>query len=179
MVPRNIILIGYMGTGKSTVGRKIADSLAFELVDTDAMVVAGAGRPIPEIFAAKGEEAFRNLEARALENAAEGQNRVISTGGGIVLRSGNRALMRGHGYCVWLRAAPETIFQRVSSNNERPLLQTANPRKTIEKMVREREPLYRETAHFNVRTDDLVVDDIAYGICQSASVFFREQEASA
>ena len=77
MVPRNIILIGYMGTGKSTVGRKIADSLGFELVDTDAAIVAGAGKPIAEIFAELGEDAFRDLESQALEEAADGQNRVI------------------------------------------------------------------------------------------------------
>tara|TARA_R110002096_G_scaffold24760_20_gene78022 strand:+ start:4034 stop:4567 length:534 start_codon:yes stop_codon:yes gene_type:complete len=176
MVPRNIILIGFMGTGKSTVGQKIADSLDFEFVDTDSLVVEMAGKPITQIFEEQGEPAFRDLETKALEQAADGQHRVISTGGGIILRSENRALLHGHGFCVWLRAKPETVYERTCANNERPLLQGESPRDTIERLLAERDSLYRQTAHFNVRTDDLVVEDISYGICESASVFFQKQD---
>ncbi|MEM1293771.1 MAG: shikimate kinase [Verrucomicrobiota bacterium] len=168
-------MIGFMGTGKSTVGRKIAESCSFEFVDTDALVVELAGKPITEIFKERGESAFRDLETQALEKAADGQHRVISTGGGIILRDENRALLQGHGYCVWLRAKPETVYERTCANNDRPLLQGESPRETIERLLSERDSLYRETAHFNVRTDDLVVEDISYGICESASVFFQDQ----
>lgn len=174
---RNIILIGFMGTGKSTVGKKLAASLNFEFVDTDVLIEESAGVSIPEIFAREGESRFRELEAQALAKALKGQDKVISTGGGIVLRYQNRNRMRKKGYCVWLKARPDTIFQRVSSSSDRPLLRTPNPRQTIEDLMEKRRPNYAATAHLEIVTDDLRAEDVAYGISESAKLYFHGQES--
>lgn len=169
---RNVILVGYMGTGKTSVGRKIADSLGFKFVDTDELIVSMAGKSIPAIFEESGEPAFRDLETKALRSAAAGADQVISTGGGIVLRDENRKIINQSGYCIWLRASADAIFQRVSTNNNRPLLKTENPRETIDSMLREREPSYRAVADLEIKTDGLSIDEVAYGVCESARVHF-------
>ncbi|MFT5466769.1 MAG: shikimate kinase [Verrucomicrobiales bacterium] len=177
--PRNVILIGYMGTGKTSVGRRIADSLGFKFVDTDELIEQKAGEPIPAIFEIRGETSFRDLETEALRSAAAGQDLVISTGGGIVLREENREIIADAGYCIWLKAGAEAIFERVSGNENRPLLRTENPRATIDKMLTEREPLYEATADFVVTTDGLNIDEVTYGICESVRVHFSHESGCA
>ncbi|MEM7009888.1 MAG: shikimate kinase [Verrucomicrobiota bacterium] len=169
---RNVILVGYMGTGKTSVGRKIADSLGFQFVDTDEVIERMAGKSIPTIFEERGEPAFRDLETKALNSAAAGIDQVISTGGGIVMRDENRKILDESGYCIWLRASADAIFRRVSTNNHRPLLKTENPRATIDNMLREREPRYRAVADLEIKTDGLSIDEVAYGVCESARVHF-------
>ena len=171
---QNVILIGYMGTGKTTVGRKIAASLGFAFVDTDERIVKCAGKPIPQIFADDGEEVFRQIESQVIRDAADDTRQVISTGGGIVTRAENREVIHHHGFCVWLQATADTVYKRISGDTNRPLLQTSDPRATISKMLAERESMYAKTAHFEVPTDSLIEADIAYGIAESARVFFRE-----
>lgn len=173
--PRNIILIGYMGTGKTAVGRKVADSLGFQFVDTDQMIEQAAGQPITAIFAERGEAAFRDLETAVLKRAVAGVDQVISTGGGIVLREENREIIARSGYCIWLKASAETIFNRVSGNSNRPLLKTENPRATIESMLLEREPRYRAAADLEISSNNLSVDEVAYGVSESARVHFSHE----
>lgn len=148
----NVILIGFMGAGKSTVGKLLARALGHEFVDTDARIEADAGRTIPEIFAAEGEPGFRDLESAALREVLRGGPRVISTGGGVVLRPENREAIRRGGHCVWLAVDPATVWDRVRRETHRPLLRTPDPEGTIRRMLAEREPVYRETAHWCLDT---------------------------
>lgn len=150
--PRNLVLVGFMGSGKSSVGRLAARALGFPFVDTDQMVVEHAGRPISEIFQTEGEAAFRAIETEAIESLAHTQCHVISTGGGAVLSEHNRRILRSLGFVVCLTASEETLFERVSRNSKRPLLQTDNPRATLSKLIRDRGALYRDVAHYTLDT---------------------------
>ncbi len=176
--PRNVVLIGFMGCGKTTVGRKLQELLGYPFFDTDQMIEAQTGRTIPEIFAGDGEPAFRNLETRVLGELADETSgrRIIATGGGIVTRPENRELLRKLGFVVWLRAPVNTILQRVSRNQDRPLLQTENPRERVEELLAARTPLYQETAHLEVETQGLTCPEVACGILESARYFFANQE---
>jgi shikimate kinase len=166
--PRNLILIGFMGTGKTTVGMRVARSLGFRFVDTDKLVVKEAGKPITQIFAEEGEESFRAMETEALRRCAAEGGQVISTGGGIVTRPENRELLREIGYVIWLRAAPETIYERVRRNRNRPLLQTPDPLATIRELLAARASLYEGCADLAVSTDHLSMDETCFGITESA-----------
>ncbi|MCE9612128.1 MAG: shikimate kinase [Chthoniobacter sp.] len=167
-VPRtNIVLIGFMGSGKSSVGRRIAAQLGFQFVDTDALLVEREGREIAEIFASEGEDHFRDLESAMLEALATRTGCVISTGGGVILREKNRALLRQLGLVVWLTASEDTIFARVSRTNKRPLLQTANPRATVTELFAARRPLYEAAAQFTL-------DTTAFSHAQAAAAVIAE-----
>ncbi|MEM8955971.1 MAG: shikimate kinase [Verrucomicrobiota bacterium] len=170
----NVILIGFMGSGKTTLGQELAPRLDFAFIDTDNLVVSQAGKPIPKIFADHGEEHFRDLESRALSSLIQESSKVIATGGGIVLRPENRALLRKIGFTVWLDASEDTIFDRVSRNTERPLLHTDNQRETIARLLTQRRPLYQESADLMVPTNDLDLGEIIHGIADSARVFFSQ-----
>ena len=173
-VRTNVVLIGFMGTGKTSIGKLVACSLGYKFVDTDAMIVKRAGKPITRIFADDGEEAFRDLETAVLRDLGERKKLVISTGGGIVLREENRKLLRDAGYSVWLTAAPETIYGRVVGNRDRPLLKTKSPRETITTMMAEREALYSEASDLKVETDNLSLDEVGYGVVECARMRFGE-----
>ena len=131
---RSLVLIGFMGTGKSSVGRKVAASLGFRFVDSDDVVVQLSGKRIPRLFAEEGEETFRDWETRALRHCLENDGQVVATGGGIVVREENRELLKRAGHVIWLKADPESIFRRVAHNRERPLLRTADPLATIREL---------------------------------------------
>ncbi len=168
----NIVLIGFMGCGKTTVGQLVAVKTGLPFADTDALVVEAAGCSVPEIFQREGEPGFRRRETAVLRELASGGPRVISTGGGIVTQPENEALLRGLGFVVWLNAAEATIFERVARNRNRPLLQTPNPRQTVHDLLELRRPLYAQFAHETIDTSGLVPDEIAYGIGESARHFF-------
>ena len=156
MVTReNIVLVGFMGSGKSAVGRLVAKRLRFQFVDTDQLIIKRAGMPIAGIFAEHGEEYFRDLETVALESLGQSRRCVIATGGGVVVKERNRAIMKELGFVVWLTASEDVIFDRVSRNDKRPLLQTENPRKTIAELLAARRPLYEDVA-------ELVLDTTAF-----------------
>lgn len=175
--PRNLVLIGFMGCGKTTVGRKLQQLLGYPFLDTDHLIEDRAGKPITGIFADQGEAAFREMETGALRELATEPNerRIIATGGGIVVRPENRELLRGLGFVVWLRAPVDTILQRVSRNQERPLLHTGNPRERVMALLAERTPLYQETAHLEVETQGLTCHEVACGILESARYFFATE----
>ena len=172
--PKNIVLIGFMGSGKSTVGRELHHRLGYPLVDMDQVIEQRAGKPITTIFAEDGEEAFREMETRLLEELHDpsAARRIISTGGGVVGRQENRALLRHLGYVVWLHAPPEVILDRTSKNRDRPLLHTDNPAVRIEELLATRQPLYAETAHLKIDTTGLDCKELATGILESARYFF-------
>jgi shikimate kinase len=161
---RAIVLIGFMGSGKSSAGRLLAQKTGWPRFDTDEIVSARFGRPIPEIFAEFGEEQFREAETEAVKGLSADAPSVIVTGGGIVLRPENVELLRRLGRLVHLEADENTLFQRVSRRASRPLLQTENPRATLTELLCVRLPLYRAAADFQADTSRLSHDEVAEAI---------------
>ena len=173
MLPReNIVLTGFMGSGKSAVGRLIASRLRFQFVDTDQLIVKRAGMPISEIFARQGEEYFRDLETAELESLERLRRSVIATGGGVVVKERNHAILARLGFVVWLTASEEVIFNRVSRNDKRPLLQTEDPRATIREMLAARRPLYEKAAQFTLDTTTFSHDQAADRVIAAAGSAF-------
>ncbi|MGL4401417.1 MAG: shikimate kinase [Luteolibacter sp.] len=172
--PKNIVLVGFMGSGKSTVGRELHHRLGYPLVDMDQVIEQRAGKPIAVIFAEDGEEEFREMETRLLGELHDPgvARRIISTGGGVVGREANRALLRQLGYVVWLHAPIATILDRTAKNRDRPLLHTEDPAARIEALLAERKPWYAEVAHLKVDTAGLDCNELATGILESARYFF-------
>jgi shikimate kinase len=163
MVDR-IVLVGMMGAGKTTVGRMLAGRLGWEHSDSDAEVMARTGRTVPELFAERGEAAFRAEEARVLADALTGgEPVVVSAAGGVVLSPANRELLDRSGTVVWLRAAPTLLVERVGAGHGRPLLD-ADPATTLIELYEVRRPLYESVAAVTVdvdgRTPSEVVDRI-------------------
>lgn len=172
---QNIILVGYMGCGKSTVGREIGLQLSYPMVDTDCLIVDSVGMSIAKIFQQHGEEYFRDLETELLSqiHATECTKQIISTGGGMPVRVENRKWLKKLGYVVWLKAGVDTVMERISKSNHRPLLNAENPREKIEKMLAERNPIYDEVADLIINTDDLAISETVHGIIESASYHFN------
>jgi shikimate kinase len=177
-VPRNIVLIGFMGCGKSTVGRELRRMLGYPLVDTDSVIEARAGKRITRIFEEDGERAFRDMETELLrELAADRANpRIVATGGGIVVRPENRDLISSLGYVVWLRVPVETILRRTRRSRARPLLNTGDAASRVRMLLSEREPWYRQCAHLPIETAGLESDEVATGILESARFFFSTND---
>ena len=148
-----ISLVGMPGSGKTTVGRQLARRLGFAFVDSDRLVEERIGGSIREFFAREGEEVFRTIEETTLnELTKSGGRTVVSTGGGAVVRPATRERLRQRGYVIYLHAMPEDIYRRLRHDTTRPLLQTSNPLERLHSLYAERDPLYRETAHFVIET---------------------------
>ena len=147
----NIVLVGFMGTGKTSVGRRLASQLRMRYVDTDDIIERDSGRRISDIFSEDGEPAFRDLESDAVCKASKLYNHVISTGGGAVLRETNMKVLKQSGIIFCLTATPEEIYRRVRHQSHRPLLQTPDALAKIQSMLAERKPYYAE-ADYMVRT---------------------------
>lgn len=141
---RNVAIIGFMGTGKSTVGQLAACLMNYALVDTDELVEARAGGPISEIFVQQGEAAFRAIEARVIEQLSLLSKTVISTGGGVGANAQHLASLKHHSYVVCLWAPPEVIYERVRHHGHRPLLQVDDPMGRIRMLLEQRAPIYRQ-----------------------------------
>jgi shikimate kinase len=166
MLPPRIFLIGYRGTGKSTVARRLAGALAYECVDADDQIESRAGKTIAEIFAESGEAAFRDLEARVLADLVGRERVVVSLGGGVVLRPENRTLIRNAASpVVWLTASPQTILDRVAADttsaSRRPNLTAGGGLREIEQLLGRRLPYYRECATLEVDTEARTPEDVA------------------
>ncbi len=161
----NVVLVGFMGSGKSSVGRLVARTLQGRFVDTDRLVVELAGREITEIFATEGEAFFRRQESHALESLRGQRGLVVATGGGIVTVPENVAALKALGLVVWLTASEEIIWDRVSRNQKRPLLHTADPRGTVRELLAKRNPLYLKAADLEVDTTHLTHAQVAEWIC--------------
>lgn len=168
----NIVLVGFMGTGKSSVGRLISAMLAYEFVDTDELIAKRAGAPVSEIFAEQGEETFRDLETEVLSSLSGDRRRVIATGGGAVLREENRSILRDLGFVALLTASEDVIYRRVRRSTHRPLLRTSNPREVIRKRLRERTPLYQAAAHWSFDTTDIPRDVVAEAVLTAEAEHF-------
>ncbi len=150
--PVNLALIGFMGTGKTSVGRLIAEQLNFQYLDTDETIQLHTGRSIADIFSKDGEPAFRALEKKLVAELASHQRTVISTGGGLPAHSANLDSLKTHALVVCLWASPEKIWERVKNQTHRPLLHDADPQKKIRELLAAREPFYRQ-ADVLVNTD--------------------------
>ncbi len=158
----NIILIGFMGSGKTSVGRQLAKLLGYDFQDTDTLIEQQEQETIAHMFETKGEEHFRELETAILKRLqSELNHTVLSTGGGLVLREQNRELLRRMGYVIYLQASNGTIVDRVMGDTTRPLLQGEELRAKVERLQRERKPIYTRTAHKLIRTDDKTPKAIA------------------
>lgn len=150
---KNIALIGFMGSGKTTVGRILAKRLGYSFADMDEVIERKSGKAIANIFRDDGEEAFRNAETETLLEVLAKAEVVISCGGGVILREENRSALRLNSIVVFLKAGPEEIFKRVGNTGDmRPLLNTDNPRAAIERMLQDRESYYESAADIGVDT---------------------------
>ena len=156
----NIVLVGFMGTGKSTVGRVIAQKLGFHFIDTDDVIEQTSKAKISDIFAEHGEDYFRDLESQAVKSVVLMKNQVVATGGGVVLRSSNIDLLRTGGPIFCLNATPKAIWDRVRSSRSRPLLRGPEPLKKIETLLDKRAPYYALADH-QIETTGVSVDRVA------------------
>ena len=141
---RNLVLGGFMGSGKSSVGRLVAAQLRFRYVDTDELIEQRAGRTITQIFTENGEPFFRELEAQVVAELAQYENAVISTGGGMTANEANLASLKQHALVICLWASPETIWERVRHQSHRPLLRDPDPLEKIRKLLTARAPFYKQ-----------------------------------
>ena len=153
----SIALIGFMGTGKTVVGKALAEELGREFVELDYLIEQEAEKSIPEIFRQDGEVAFRELEIEVTKRVAENKNQVIACGGGIVLNKINIDRLKKSSVIVYLTASPKVILKRVSDGDERPLLKVANPAQTIQELLRFRKPFYERAADMKIDTSKLDV----------------------
>jgi len=163
----SIVLIGFMGAGKSSAGKLLARKTGLPLFDTDEIVSTRFGLPVTEIFVQFGEEEFRNAETAALRQLSAAASAIVVTGGGIVLRPENVKKLRELGRVVSLEADEETLFRRISRRATRPLLQTENPRATLVELLKVRGPLYRMAADIRLDTSHLTHDEVADAILRS------------
>jgi shikimate kinase len=172
--PAGIVLVGFMGCGKSTVGRELHKMLGYPQVDTDHLIVERVGMPVTQIFEESGEEAFRDMETEMLRELVGEMPtpRIVSTGGGIILREENRRLLRRLGCVVWLRVPLATIVERTARNRNRPLLNGENPEEKARELLADRTPLYRDASHIEVEVEDLTANEVACGILESVRYFF-------
>jgi shikimate kinase len=139
---RSIVLVGMMGAGKSSVGRRLAARLGIPFVDADCEIEARAGMSIPEYFERHGEANFRSGEARVIANLLNGGPQVLATGGGAFMHPDTREAIRRSGVSVWLKADFDVLLRRVRRRNDRPMLKTANPAETLRRLMADRDPVY-------------------------------------
>lgn len=149
---KNIILVGLMGAGKSTVGRYLAKRMKRDFYDSDSIIVEKTGVSIPTIFEIEGEQGFRDREEQVIRELTQKNNIVLATGGGSVIREANREAIKDAGVVVYLRGSAELLFSRISHDSNRPLIQTNNPLATLKSLLQEREPLYMSVADLVINT---------------------------
>lgn len=161
----NLILIGFMGAGKTSVGEAYAKASGRQLLDTDRLIEAEAGLSISDIFAKQGEPAFRQAETAVLERLlAETEDAVISVGGGLPLLEENRSILKQLGTVVFLRVKPETVLNRLQGDTTRPLLQGEQVEKRVQELLAYRNPLYMEAAHQVVDVDGKSLEELVTGL---------------
>jgi shikimate kinase len=162
----NIVLIGFMGSGKSAVGQTLAKKLKLDYLDTDELIENLEKKKIKEIFAEKGEPYFRELETHVAGTLEEFDNLVISTGGGMVLKEENVKALKKVGPLVLLWAEPVTIYQRIRYDGNRPLLKVRDPLAEIKRILEERRPVYQQAADHVVNTENMDVEQVTEEIEQ-------------
>ena len=164
---RSIVLVGMMGAGKSSVGRRVALRLGIPFVDADTEIEKAAGMAITDIFAIRGEAEFRAGEARVILRLLEGGPQVLATGGGAFINPDTRAAIAAKGISIWLKAEADVLMKRIKRRQDRPLLHTSDPAATLRKLLEEREPVYALadlTVQSREVTHDRIVDEIVGAI---------------
>lgn len=161
---KNIVLIGFMGTGKSTIAKKLSDIKQFNVIEMDETIEEREGMPISRIFEEKGEEYFRNLETALLIEMQEKNGYIISCGGGVPMRECNVKEMKKNGIVFLLTAFPETIYERVKNSHNRPLLENNKSISYIAELMEKRREKYEAAADIIIRTDGKTVSEISYEI---------------
>lgn len=174
---RPIVLVGMMGAGKTTVGRRLAAMLGRRFIDSDAEIETAAGMSVPDIFAVHGEDEFRSGEARVIARILGETDIVLGTGGGAFINPDTRALMGKVAVSVWLNADFETLFTRVQRRANRPLLQTANPRQTLQGLIDARYPVYA-LADVTVHSRDVPHDVVAAEIISALITWLQSSKAT-
>lgn len=160
---RSIVLVGMMGAGKSSIGRRLASDLNLAFVDADTEIESAAGMSIPEIFEAHGEPYFRSGEARVIARLLESGPKVLASGGGAFINPQTRELIRTRGISVWLKADLDVLLRRIKRRSDRPLLKTDDPERTLQRLMEERYPIYAEadvTIHSRDVSHEAIVADI-------------------
>ncbi len=158
MVAQNIILIGAMGVGKSTVGKRLAKNLNIEFYDSDQEIVQKTGVDIATIFEYEGEQGFRKREENIIQELCKLEPIVLATGGGAILSKKSRKILASSGVVFYLKASVESILNRSKNETSRPLLNTANKHETIKNLLEQRTPLYESVAHHTINTDRRTVN---------------------
>lgn len=180
---RPIILIGMMGSGKTTVGKELSRLSGLPLLDMDSIIEEQIGKSIPDIFRDYGEAHFRALETALLRYIEESPTAprspaIISTGGGVVLNPVNRSILKRIGFVAWLDVNADVVIERTSRSSNRPLLHTENPRAVIEQLIAKRAPLYADACHLKVETGHLSVLEVVEVVHKAATEFFSSIEFS-
>lgn len=171
---RSIVLIGMMGVGKSSVGRRLSARLAIPFVDADMEIEKAAGMSIADIFSQHGEEYFRSGEARVIARLLESGPQVLATGGGAFMNPKTRDAIRAKGVSVWLKAELDVLLRRINKRrNDRPLLQTADPGETLRALLVEREPIYAQ-ADLTVQSREVAHDAIVADIMTALASWLKE-----
>ncbi len=177
---RSIVLVGMMGAGKSSVGRKLAQRLALPFVDADTEIEAAAGMTIPEIFESHGEADFRAGEARVIARLLEGGPQVLATGGGAFMNADTRRLIGQKAVSIWLRAEFDVLMRRIKRRNDRPLMRTADPEATLRALIDQRYPVYaladltidsRDVLH------DVIVDEVVAALFEYLKISVAGRDA--
>ena len=175
---RSIVLIGMMGVGKSSIGRRLGARLGIPFIDADAEIEKAAGMSIADIFARHGEAAFRSGEARVIARLLNGGPQVLATGGGAVMNPETRALIQEKGVSIWLSAEFELLLRRISKPKaERPMLQTADPVATLRELLAKREPIYAQ-ADLTVQSRDVPHDAVVAEILERLAAFLDASRRS-
>ena len=160
---RTIVMVGMMGAGKSSIGRRLANRLGMPFVDADTEIEQAANQSIPDIFEQYGEAYFRDGERRVIQRLLDGKPKVLATGGGAFIQPETRAAIRASGISIWLKADRDLLLSRVKRRNNRPLLKLGDPAEVLERLIAERYPIYSE-AEIHVQSRDVahdqVIDDI-------------------
>ena len=167
--PRNIFLIGPMGAGKSAVGRYLARTLHLSFVDSDDEIESRTGVDIPFIFEKEGEEGFRKRETAVIDDLSKMDGVVLATGGGAVINPDSRSRLGGRGFVVYLYTTVDQQVARTQKGRERPLLESTDPRATLQELLDTRDPMYREIADVVVETDGRKVKSVANEIIEQVS----------
>ena len=166
---RSLVLVGMMGAGKSSIGRRLAARLEIPFVDADAEIERAAGMTIADIFAKHGESSFRSGEARVIARLLEAGPQVLATGGGAFMNTDTRALIGQKGISIWLKADFDILMRRIRRRNDRPLLNTDSPADTLRALIEERYPVYQladVTVHSRDVPHDTIVDEILGAVAQ-------------
>ena len=175
----NLILIGPMGAGKSSIGKRVARHFGLDFVDVDQLIETRTGARVPIIFEIEGEPGFRRRESDILAELCSGRGQLIATGGGAVLAAGNRDLLRRGGFVVWLRTPVERQLERLAQDRSRPLLQVPDRARHLREMARLRDPLYAETCDLVFESDQRRVGSAAERLVNALSTRWQRDAHAA